>query len=587
MNESVDSDSWCDPQLRKIMTYTSSRVATVQSPFSTGATSNLNQYTITGCLSGLPPLGCPNCPRIVRADVVDNGDSTYTATFTGTQKGLYTVVTSLVNAGGLVSTYYDSLASLNPVPAINFGAAAAGARASRVDMTVDWSTATTGVSKPSATLTSAATFGVRWMGFVRPSKAQQYTFAVVMPQSATATQVERVKLWVDNSIIVSQWNSLASTNPSGTIGFGRGNGYYDISALYKCTVAASGSCAYSLFWQSTTTGVAAADTQYARIPSTRLFQRLDVPNGPPSGHRLQPAVACASTSSAAGAGLTLATAGYGASFTIQSRDAYENTREDVLPSFSATLIGSGGTPVYAGAVASLPPTTLGQYVASYTVQSAKSYDVFVKYGTDNIKGSPFSATVLPASTCGPSAPAPGLDAPAGRGGGAGTAQMERGRVWRARERAGREGGERGRGERAGREGARSCGAHPRARGRAGMWRVRRRECHTWAGGGGGGGGGGGTTSSVYGCRLGIFFLCGRRLHTPCVGVNSAPCHCPAGTTSTVYGWGLTASSVSPSKSPFTIQVTQERRLCVSRCWLARASRGPDDQARSPSKGALS
>jgi hypothetical protein len=50
---------------------------------------------------------CLNCPRIIRADVVDNGDSTYTASFTGTQKGRYTVVTSLVNSGGLVGTYYD------------------------------------------------------------------------------------------------------------------------------------------------------------------------------------------------------------------------------------------------------------------------------------------------------------------------------------------------------------------------------------------------------------------------------------------------------------------------------------------------
>ena len=53
------------------------------------------------------PSLCLNCPRIVRADVIDNGDCTYTATFTGTQKGRYTVVTSLVNSGGLVATYYD------------------------------------------------------------------------------------------------------------------------------------------------------------------------------------------------------------------------------------------------------------------------------------------------------------------------------------------------------------------------------------------------------------------------------------------------------------------------------------------------
>ena len=94
------------------------------------------------------------------------------------------------------------------------------------------------------------------------------------------------------------------------------------------------------------------------------MQRLDLPKGPPSGHRLQPAVVCASASVVSGAGLTLATAGAAASFTIQSKDAYDKTREHVLPSFSVTLIGSGGAPVYAGAVASLPPTTQGRCAAA-------------------------------------------------------------------------------------------------------------------------------------------------------------------------------------------------------------------------------
>ena len=73
---------------------------------------------------------------------------------------------------------------------------------------------------------------------------------------------------------------------------------------------------------------------------------------------------CASASVVSGAGLTLATAGAAASLTIQSKDAYDKTREHVLPSFSVTLIGSGGAPGYAGAVASLPPTTQGRCAAA-------------------------------------------------------------------------------------------------------------------------------------------------------------------------------------------------------------------------------
>jgi hypothetical protein len=57
-------------------------------------------------MAGVPhAMACPNCPRIVRADVIDNGDSTYSASFTATRKGQYSVVTSLVNSGGVVATY--------------------------------------------------------------------------------------------------------------------------------------------------------------------------------------------------------------------------------------------------------------------------------------------------------------------------------------------------------------------------------------------------------------------------------------------------------------------------------------------------
>ena len=113
---------------------------------------------------------------------------------------------------------------------------------------------------------------------------------------------ERVKLWVDNSIIIQQWTSLHTTTPSGTIAFGRADGYYDISALYKCSGVAA--CNYQLQWESTVSGVAAIDVSKSRIRSDRLFQRLDVPNGP-SGLHVQPAVTCAAESTAKAPGVCL------------------------------------------------------------------------------------------------------------------------------------------------------------------------------------------------------------------------------------------------------------------------------------------
>ena len=135
-----------------------------------------------------------------------------------------------------------------------------------MDTTVDWS-ATTTTSMPSATLSQDGIFGVRWVGFVRPSRSTQYTFHIPLK---TGGLTERVKLWVDNSIVIQQWNSIASATPSGTIGFATGNGYYDISMVYQGTAAALNG--YQLLWENTASGVPNDDVSRGRIPSTRLFQ---------------------------------------------------------------------------------------------------------------------------------------------------------------------------------------------------------------------------------------------------------------------------------------------------------------------------
>lgn len=360
---------------------------------------------------------CPSCPRIVRGDVVDNGDSTYTASFTGTQKGRYTVVTSLVNSGGLEATYYDANPVVEPGTAANYDLTTGTGRTTRVDMTVDWSGVPGGTVRPSATLVDAD-WSVRWVGFVRPSRASQYTFHVHLgADHATAAKGERVKLWVDNSIIIQQWTSLSASRPSGTMGFSKGNGYYDISMLYRCVDGATNGCGYSLLWENTATGVARDDTQKGKIPSTRLFQRYDVPNtgltcsgtpcinkdtSGPTKHttmQIMPSVTCASQSTANGDQLSLRTAGVAASFTIQAKDAYENTREDTSASFTVDLFGSGGSPIYNGGVSGATASS-GNYIASYTAENAKVYDLFVKYGSENLKGSPFTTTIKPSNTCG-------------------------------------------------------------------------------------------------------------------------------------------------------------------------------------------
>ncbi len=65
----------------------------------------------------------------------------------------------------------------------------------------------------------------------------------------------------------------------------------------------------------------------AVIPSTYLFANRQLVGGGDSILTTLPAVICASQSNLSGNGLTLATAGISASFTVWSRDVYGNLRD--------------------------------------------------------------------------------------------------------------------------------------------------------------------------------------------------------------------------------------------------------------------
>jgi hypothetical protein len=86
-------------------------------------------------------------------------------------------------------------------------------------------------------------FSVRWAGFLKPQTAETYTLF-----AAVSGGQERIRLWVDNTLIVDMWASMTATESSGTIVFGVENGLYDIKLEYKqegSTVAAI------MRWEST------------------------------------------------------------------------------------------------------------------------------------------------------------------------------------------------------------------------------------------------------------------------------------------------------------------------------------------------
>ena len=114
-----------------------------------------------------------------------------------------------------------------------------------VEPTVDWSGPTT-TDRPYPNSIVDGQFAVRWSGFVLPSRQDEYTFYVTLAGGAATS--ERVRLWVDDALLIDQWGSLAAAlgEPSGTIGFPLANDYYNIQLDYKIVSIAQASRGFTL-----------------------------------------------------------------------------------------------------------------------------------------------------------------------------------------------------------------------------------------------------------------------------------------------------------------------------------------------------
>jgi hypothetical protein len=106
-----------------------------------------------------------------------------------------------------------------------------------VEPTVDWS-GPTATDRPYPDSVVDGQFAVRWSGFVLPSRQDEYTFFATLGGGAATS--ERVRLWVDDALLIDQWGSLAASlgEPSGTISFPAANDYYNIQMDYKVAAAA-------------------------------------------------------------------------------------------------------------------------------------------------------------------------------------------------------------------------------------------------------------------------------------------------------------------------------------------------------------
>ncbi len=327
---------------------------------------------------------------IVRTSITDNGDSTYRVAYTGTKitpAGTpYSILSSVVRGSGLTSTYFTSVQT--------FPISGAGA-GMRQDATVDFSFASNS-RYPSGT----GAYAAKWAGLVRPSRAQQYTFFVNMFDGANRHSSSRLRLTVDKTVVIDLVAGVGTaTTASGTIAFGVPNGLYDLEVEYSVD-AANTANGFQLQWQNLAGDYSQDKTAKAVIPSSRLFY-YDPLSGTSTITQLTvvPAPTCASTSFATGGAVSSFTAGSTATFTITSKDMYQNDRDATTSVFGVSLYGSGGSPTVSGTQSAVTAPNL--YSMQYLMTVAKSYELFVRLGSDNIRGSPFTVTIFPQGlTCG-------------------------------------------------------------------------------------------------------------------------------------------------------------------------------------------
>jgi hypothetical protein len=154
----------------------------------------------------------------------------------------HTSMSILEGVNGVYATYYDS-------PSFE------SALFTKVDESISEQLFDMSPSRP--------TYAVRWSGFVQPSCSQTYSMYTKLARSD-----QRVKLWIDNKLIVDQWSSLSGAKVYGTIVFGDAYSYYRILMEYK--QFGPGPVEASLCWKSGSEPVTV-------VPSRSLFLSASKP----------------------------------------------------------------------------------------------------------------------------------------------------------------------------------------------------------------------------------------------------------------------------------------------------------------------
>jgi hypothetical protein len=288
---------------------------------------------------------------------------TYNVAYMVTRAGLTRLSASLVAPGGLTATYYDSTATAGfesqPVMARMVEQASEGAAGGAV--------ARGGPLRAHSVTGSGYT--VRWAGLFRPSSAQLYTFQTrSLNVSVDAPPTERMKVWIDNQLVIDQWASLSylDASPTGTHAFAVAYDYYELQMLYQ-----------SHKMQQVTVELMGApeDHPLAPIPSSNLLSAMHL-DGSPTSLRAVPGLTDLDASDVYGTHLTVSTAGLRSSFVIVARDRFGNLRGRGGDEF--LVQASDGRVSILGEVRDMGA---GSYVVDYQPQVVGSYHLKIYMGS--------------------------------------------------------------------------------------------------------------------------------------------------------------------------------------------------------------
>jgi hypothetical protein len=295
----------------------------------------------------------------VSANVVPGS---YQVSYTVTSAGVTSITTQLAAAGGLQATYYDSVASST------FDAHPVSARqVQQISEGTAGDTIARGGSARTESVTSDG-YTVRWSGLIRPTVASLYSFQVKLNASLSVAPTERIRLWLDNHLVIDQWTSLAyvDSSPQGSFSFPSAFEYYSLQLLYQShrmrgiTVELLGG---------------PSPQAIAPLPSSALSRALPIGLSPWT-MQTQPFTTDLASSEVRGMFLTVSTAGVSSSFIVVARDPFANLRTVGGDEF--LVQASDGRVSIFGDVQDLGT---GRYAVTYRPRISGSYQLKVHMGS--------------------------------------------------------------------------------------------------------------------------------------------------------------------------------------------------------------